>query len=615
MIGFLILGLLYFNFDFKIKSLSIFRSLNNNTINVNSSTYTYYINGTDISGLCLINKNCSLSDINYTKDLTYRFVYEGDSITYFASSYANLLPLTDGFFGRGINNNVANNGATTTDIINGYATNITPLKPAKDSDDFYLFLMAGINDLQGGSTALSTYNNLKAIWNQSRQDGFKLIASTVTPANNTWLNTQAKRNNWTELNNYILSDPTLYDYLIRPDLVASNSSDILQYSDGLHPTLASHINILYDVKRAMITKNVFDYLCLKGDCINSFDFNNISAPMHINLDSLGVYISFDFNNLSILDINTNSGFATVQCKNNQNCGLANDDFTVLNFVTDDGNNVLRGSNVQLDDGSDDWFTSNRSLPLAVYDRSNKSITFNLMQDSVGSSLINCLEANGTRRQCTINQSIWVRGFENSSTISMGASNLSDYWTWAYNSQSHTLSVDPAGYGNFLIYAPTAILDSFQVLGTGTYYALQTILADLTVSGVGTFGSLKVPSVADFNSSRSAVYTNLSFPTPTYNGSINIGTTYFHNDSKGLDLYVTFDTSVTGASDYAYVNGYVNGTLYAGEGILYSPNDMVEAYQERHNFVMPIRPYTYYSLNSTLGGSGTVTVVQVIRRYL
>lgn len=113
-----------------------------------------------------------------------------------------------------------------------YAIKVSPHKPIKKNDDAYLFIWAGTNDIANDNSSSVVYNNLKSEWSQAKAEGFKVVAFTIMPRGTLTPSQEIQRVN---TNNLILSNSSLYDYLIRTDLIFPTSADTTYfYSDAVH---------------------------------------------------------------------------------------------------------------------------------------------------------------------------------------------------------------------------------------------------------------------------------------------------------------------------------------------------------------------------------------------
>lgn len=128
--------------------------------------------------------------------------------------------------------NFAVSGVYTSFALDLYPA-VHALRPT-DATPGWLFCWTGINDVTAGlADAESIYGELKVLWRAARQDRFKVVAFTLT-AYDQWTPAQfAVRD---ALNRRILSDPSLYDRVIRTDLILPDPSDPQLFEDGIHPT-------------------------------------------------------------------------------------------------------------------------------------------------------------------------------------------------------------------------------------------------------------------------------------------------------------------------------------------------------------------------------------------
>lgn len=96
------------------------------------------------------------------------------------------------------------------------------------------FCWAGINDLIDGETPSQVYTNLQSIWSQARNLNYKVIAFLTGTCATPGVAAQVSA-----LDALILSSPTLYDALVRPDAILPITpwADVNHqyYLDGVHP--------------------------------------------------------------------------------------------------------------------------------------------------------------------------------------------------------------------------------------------------------------------------------------------------------------------------------------------------------------------------------------------
>ena len=135
--------------------------------------------------------------------------------------------------------NLAVNGNVAYTIATNYATEIHPYCPAITGLRSSLYIWAGTNDIMGGDTAAQIYANLKTIWAAGKADGFEVIASTITPRTDASGGQETIRG---QLNTLILSDLSLFDRVMRPDLLFPDATDLTWYNgDGVHHTARTEI--------------------------------------------------------------------------------------------------------------------------------------------------------------------------------------------------------------------------------------------------------------------------------------------------------------------------------------------------------------------------------------
>lgn len=184
---------------------------------------------------------------------------EGDSITEGAlvPSLGRLnWPLQMGglseVFSKGTVHNFALGGDLVSSMVTEYATQAHTVKPALPSDQGYFFLMAGANDIGQSTAAATIYNNLKTIWATARADGFKVFVFTVTPSTG-WTVGNGKETIRLALNALIAGDSTLYDGIIRGDLLLPDPANGTYFLDGIHPSPAGSLVLSHAVALALDT--------------------------------------------------------------------------------------------------------------------------------------------------------------------------------------------------------------------------------------------------------------------------------------------------------------------------------------------------------------------------
>ena len=175
-----------------------------------------------------------------------QYSFEGDSMSADFSgiiSWPEKLLAGVSYLGRSLYSNYATSGNTISQMVSQYVTQAGTKAPIITGAPGWFFLMGGTNDCVAETAAATIYNNIKILWAAAREDGYRVCAFTIasrvlSPAS------EIIRNS---LNNLILSDSTLYDKLIRLDLVISNYLDTELVIDQTHLTdfgnkvLANHV--------------------------------------------------------------------------------------------------------------------------------------------------------------------------------------------------------------------------------------------------------------------------------------------------------------------------------------------------------------------------------------
>lgn len=163
---------------------------------------------------------------------------EGDSRTAPSSPTTNFWPsyLTNMWPGmRNLSiSNFAVGGDTLQAMIGEYATQAHLLAPTNYAGQVgYFLIQGGANDLgtSGIGYGTNVYSYATQIWAKARADGFIVIASTETGAGIGWFASNTAET--VIFNNLVRSDPTLYDYLLEPDIVTPLTRTDY-YIDGIH---------------------------------------------------------------------------------------------------------------------------------------------------------------------------------------------------------------------------------------------------------------------------------------------------------------------------------------------------------------------------------------------
>lgn len=190
-----------------------------------------------------------------------KFVFEGDSLTSVlsssdpASKWPTKLQEISYFFRGGLTVNVAHGGDTVANILlYQYDIDVVPQKPTQPDQDFYFFLWAGTNDIKSyHNDATTIYENLKKLWARARSDGFKVVAFPVL-----WRGdfTPEEQQTRLQLNTLILSNRSLYDYVIRTDLVLYRSYKYFKDEIFVHPNETGNVVIASMVAAAIERGNI-----------------------------------------------------------------------------------------------------------------------------------------------------------------------------------------------------------------------------------------------------------------------------------------------------------------------------------------------------------------------
>lgn len=196
--------------------------------------------------------------IDFLTQKNIRTVFEGDSITgtcfnstmwpsYFASS--TYVASSSPILARATPYNYGACSDTVLSMQTEYATQGHTVRPVKSSDEAYFFLLGGTNDIYLNSpTSAQLFGYITNVLGQARADGFKVVAMTIMPSilfNPTMETTRL------EVNQMILNNPQLFDYIIDTAKILPNFSDTRYFSDGTHPTALGSLLIANAVAKAM----------------------------------------------------------------------------------------------------------------------------------------------------------------------------------------------------------------------------------------------------------------------------------------------------------------------------------------------------------------------------
>lgn len=186
-------------------------------------------------------------------------LYDGDSMTsitdpapYSATNYPAQLPNFNFDVARSDQYNTAVSGKRLSTFISAgqYVTNIQPRKPTSNKEQVVFMFMIGTNDLGDGRTPAQVYADLKTVWAQAKADKITVVAFCITRTTNA-----TKDPNVIATNTLIASDPTLYDYLIRTDLILPNPADLTYFeADGLHLNVNGSKKVAQEISRTLISQ-------------------------------------------------------------------------------------------------------------------------------------------------------------------------------------------------------------------------------------------------------------------------------------------------------------------------------------------------------------------------
>jgi hypothetical protein len=182
------------------------------------------------------------------------FTFEGDSLSEITNGFGiwpTLLKNYSAYFGRGTAHYFALSADTAANMVGEYPSQAGSVAIAPGQEAF-LFLWAGTNDLViTGASGATIYGYLKSIWAAARTSGYKVVAFCLPP--NQTNATAAPAAEKTALNKLILSDPSLYDFVVRLDLalpiVKPNSA---LSPDGTHFTPLGNAVIAQEVAKTLL---------------------------------------------------------------------------------------------------------------------------------------------------------------------------------------------------------------------------------------------------------------------------------------------------------------------------------------------------------------------------
>lgn len=191
---------------------------------------------------CLYNDNTQAftvdknSNILYNKNLNKLIVISGDSWSNDVSQFGSNGDFPTYFLYNQDNHDwqhriTAVAGRTVATMLANYNSEILPYGRYYEHQERILILYGGINDLFANRTAVNIYNDLKSMWLNSKNNGFKTVAFRICESTDLTGPQEAER---VALNNLISSDISLFDYLIYTDVLFPDASDTTFFADGTH---------------------------------------------------------------------------------------------------------------------------------------------------------------------------------------------------------------------------------------------------------------------------------------------------------------------------------------------------------------------------------------------
>lgn len=182
-----------------------------------------------------------------------KFVLAGDSLTTEEGNpygWTSQIREISSFFRKGSSINVALNGETAASTLTyRYDQDIHPQRPLQRGQEYYFFIWAGTNDIQVlQHDPITIYNDLKRLWLKGRLDGFKVVAFTLLWRGDLNSNEENVRQ---QLNKLILTDPSLYDYVVRADLILNQAPKYFRDTILVHPNQAGNLVIASVVTAAL----------------------------------------------------------------------------------------------------------------------------------------------------------------------------------------------------------------------------------------------------------------------------------------------------------------------------------------------------------------------------
>jgi len=129
---------------------------------------------------------------------------------------------------HGSSYNFGAGGSTFNDWVTNYWTNTVGTLPS-DTTNRWMFIGAPVNDINSLTAGIT--NNWSNIVTWARASNYTIVV--LTCATNVFLTDSTHTMVWSNMNAYIVSNSSMYDYIVRSDLLLTNTATQCQ-SDGLH---------------------------------------------------------------------------------------------------------------------------------------------------------------------------------------------------------------------------------------------------------------------------------------------------------------------------------------------------------------------------------------------
>ena len=185
-------------------------------------------------------------------------ILEGDSLTVGGQAGATPYPKT---LARNLpweidQRTIAASGEKLSQMITDYAAQAEARYRPASAHRNVLVILGGTNDIQNESVA-TAYSRLQTYWALARATGYWVVAVTL-PAGNPSGSVNPYNSYRNSLNTLILSDPSLYDAIARPDLNPNIGQDgdeangTYFNADQLHLTTAGYTELATEVRAALL---------------------------------------------------------------------------------------------------------------------------------------------------------------------------------------------------------------------------------------------------------------------------------------------------------------------------------------------------------------------------